>query len=40
MYAVFAGQNSTFADLTDVEDGLKEADTSGEKDLSGGSITR
>ena len=40
VYAVFAGQNSTFADLTDVEDGLKEADTSGEKDLSGGSITR
>ena len=38
VYQVFAGQNSGFEDLTAVEGGLKDADTSGEKDLSGGEI--
>ena len=38
VYQVFAGQNSGFEDLTAVEGGLKDADTSGEKDLAGGEI--
>ena len=38
VYAVFAGQNDGFQDLTDTESGLNEADTSGEKDLSGSPI--
>lgn len=39
VYAVFANQNGSLEDMTSVEDGLKEADTNGEKDLTGGAIS-
>ena len=39
VYQVFASQNSTLEDLTSAEGELKDADTSGEKDLAGGTIS-
>lgn len=39
VYQVFASQNSTLEDLTSAEGELKDADTNGEKDLAGGTIS-